>query len=267
MFGVARIDQLDPYARIEKGELAIAMFQLFEIELGDILEGIGRCHEGDAGALLARRRRPVDLERRNRIAMLEAHPMLFAIAPDRQFEPFAERVDDRYADAVQTARHLIGIVVARVLELPARVKLGHDDLGRRNAFLGMDAGRDAAPIVLDADRSVAVERDEYQIAMTGKCLVDRIVADFEHHMMQTRPVVGVANIHARPLAHGVEAFQHLDRIGAVAVLIGLFGGAFARAAHGGVCHADYIGSAAAKPKQKCAARRAADGRCARRRRR
>ena len=159
MFGVARIDQLDPYARIEKGELAIAMFQLFEIELGDILEGIGRCHEGDAGALLARRRRPVDLERRNRIAMLEAHPMLFAIAPDRQFEPFAERVDDRYADAVQTARHLIGIVVARVLELPARVKLGHDDLGRRNAFLGMDAGRDAAPIVLDADRSVAVERD------------------------------------------------------------------------------------------------------------
>src|SRR3546814_5508674 len=93
-----------------------------------------------------------------------AHPMFPAVAPDRQFEPFGQRVDDADADAVEAAGHLVGIVVARILELPAGVKLGHDDLGRRNAFLGVDAGRNAAAIILDADRSVAVQRDEHQVA-------------------------------------------------------------------------------------------------------
>src|SRR3546814_17181962 len=75
----------------------------------------------------------------------------------------------------EAAVPLLGIVVARILELPAGVKLGHDDLGRRNAFLGVDAGRDAAAIILDADRSVAVQRDEHQVAMPRQRLVDRIV--------------------------------------------------------------------------------------------
>src|SRR3546814_1069823 len=73
MLGVARIDELDPYARVEDSELAIAVLELFEIELGDILERVGRGAEGDARALLARGRRAVDLERRDRIAMFEAH--------------------------------------------------------------------------------------------------------------------------------------------------------------------------------------------------
>src|SRR3546814_12382079 len=71
-----------------------------------------------------------------------AHPMFPAVAPDRQFEPFGQRVDDADVDAVEAAGHLVGIVVARILELPAGVKLGHDDLGSRNAFLGVDAVRD-----------------------------------------------------------------------------------------------------------------------------
>jgi hypothetical protein len=75
--------------------------------------------------------------------------VLLAVAPHGQLEPFAERVDHRDADAVEPARDLVGVVVAGVLELPARVELGHDDLGRRDAFLGVDAGRDAAAVVLD----------------------------------------------------------------------------------------------------------------------
>src|SRR3546814_2873841 len=59
------------------------------------------------------------------------------------------------------------------------------------------AGRDAAAIILDADRSVAVQRDEHQVAMPRQRLVDRIVRNLEHHVMQARPVVGVADIHAR----------------------------------------------------------------------
>src|SRR3546814_16447438 len=101
MLGVARIDELDPYARVQEGELAIAVLELFEIELGDILERVGRGAEGHARALLARWRRAVDLQRRDRIAMFETHPMLFAVAPDRELEPFGQGIDDRNADAVQ----------------------------------------------------------------------------------------------------------------------------------------------------------------------
>src|SRR5476651_372812 len=40
-------------------------------------------------------------------------------------------------------------------------------------------------------------------------------SDLVDHVVEARPVVGVADVHARPLAHGVEAFQHLDLVGAV----------------------------------------------------
>src|SRR3546814_6064988 len=85
MLGAARVDQLDADARIQEGELAIAVLELLEIELDDVLERLGRGLKGDARALLARGRGAADDERGDRIAMFEAHPMLFAVAPDRQF--------------------------------------------------------------------------------------------------------------------------------------------------------------------------------------
>jgi hypothetical protein len=39
-------------ARIEEGELAIAVFQLVEVEFEHVLEGLGRGQEGHPGALL-----------------------------------------------------------------------------------------------------------------------------------------------------------------------------------------------------------------------
>ena len=122
------------------------MLEPLEVEIDD-LEGLGARQEGHPGPALVGR--ADDLQRGLGVAVAEAHVMLFAIAPDGQIEPFAKRVDDRHADAVEAARHLVGIVVRRVLELTAGVQLGHDDLGRRNAFFGMNAGRNSAAIVLD----------------------------------------------------------------------------------------------------------------------
>jgi hypothetical protein len=47
--------------------------------------------------------------------------------------------------------------------------------------------------------------------VSGERLVDRIVDDLVDHVVQARAVVGVADIHPRPLAHGVEALENLDR--------------------------------------------------------
>src|SRR3546814_17289668 len=124
------------------------------------------------------------------------------------------------ADAVQPARDLISIVVARIVEFSAGVELGHDDLGRRDAFFLVDSGRDAAAVILDRDRAVGVERDQNPVAMPGERLVDRVFGNLEHPVVAARSVVGVAEVHARPLANGVEAFQNNDGFGSVLFKIG-----------------------------------------------
>jgi hypothetical protein len=77
-------------------------------------------------------------------------------------------------------------------------------------FLGVDPGGDSAAIVLDRNRSVGIERDQDPVAMAGERLVDRIVGNLEHHVVEAGAVVGVADIHSGPLADRIETFQHLD---------------------------------------------------------
>src|SRR3546814_4232416 len=67
------------------------------------------------------------LQRRFGVAPAEAHVMLLAVAPDAQVQPVGQRVHHRDANAVEAARHLVGVAVGRVLELTARVELCHDD--------------------------------------------------------------------------------------------------------------------------------------------
>ena len=112
---------------------------------------------------------------------------------------------------MQAAGDLVGILV----ELPAGVQLGHDDLGRRDAFALVDVGRDAAAVVATVTEPSGLSVDRDRGRMAGQRLVDRVVDDLVDHVVQAGAVVGVADIHAGPLAHRVEALQDLDRFGAV----------------------------------------------------
>ena len=112
---------------------------------------------------------------------------------------------------MQAAGDLVGVLV----ELSASVQLGHDDLGRRDAFALVDVDRDAAAVVAHRHRAVGVEDDFDRAGVAGQRLVDGVVDDFVHHVVQAGAVVGVADIHAGPLAHGVEPLQHPDRFRAV----------------------------------------------------
>ncbi len=47
------------------------------------------------------------------------------------------------------------------------------------------------------------------VAVAGQRLIDGVVHDFIDHVVQA-VVVGRADVHARALAHRLQAFQHLD---------------------------------------------------------
>ena len=95
------------------------------------------------------------------------------------------------------------------------MELGHDDFGGGHAFAFVDIGRDAAAIVAHGAGAVGIEDHIDAVGMTRKRLVDGVVDDLIDHVVQARAVIGIADIHARPLAHGIEALQHLDAVGAV----------------------------------------------------
>ena len=115
----------DQEAGVQERELAQALRQRIEAEvrrLEDLRVGL----EGDLGpALFGRAGRRRDW-RVGLPALVRLLVDLF-VAPDLEIETLRERIDDRHADAVQTTRHLVAVVV----ELAAGVQHREHDLGRR----------------------------------------------------------------------------------------------------------------------------------------
>ena len=176
--GMSHVGENDEYARIEEGEFAQPPFQRREIELGHG-EGLRARQEGHFGAAPITGR-PHDRQGRERLAVTELHAVLLAVAPDGELEPGRQRVDDRDADAVQSARHLVGILV----EFPTGVELGHDDLGGRDAFALVDVDRDAAAVVTHRAGAVRIEGDHHLGGVAGKRLVDGVVDHLVDHVVE-----------------------------------------------------------------------------------
>ena len=94
---------------------------------------------------------------------------------------------------MQAAGHLVGVL----LELSARMQLGHDDFGGGDAFACVNVGRNAAAVVAHRAGAVGIEDHFDAVGIAGQRFVDRVVDDFVDHVMQARAVIGVADIHAR----------------------------------------------------------------------
>src|SRR3546814_19062613 len=66
-----------------------------------------------------------------------------------------------------------------------------DLLVRRDAFLGVDVDGNAAAVVADGDRAVAVQRHRHGVAVARQRLVDGVVDHFVDHVVQAGAVVGI----------------------------------------------------------------------------
>ena len=83
----------------------------------------------------------------------------------------------------------------------------------------MNVGGNTTPVICDGNRVVPVNRDDDVITMSCQCFVNRVVDDLEHHVVQTRSIGRITDVHARTLAHSLQALEHLDRIGAIGVTV------------------------------------------------
>ena len=101
-----------------------------------------------------------------------------------------------------------GNFVAVGIELAAGMQLGHDDFGRRYAFV-VHVHRNAAPVVDHRDGVVDVNRYVDLGAVAGQRLVDGVIDHFVDQMMQAR-FTGGPDIHGRSQADGLEPFQNFD---------------------------------------------------------
>ena len=193
----AQILQDDTNARIQKCQLAQALFEDVEFII-PIAKGIGRGKESHLGALA-----PIGVTFDAQVffgkATFKPGVMLFAVAPDAQLKIVGQGVYNRYAHPMQSARNLIRVAV----KLTASVQLGHDDLSSRNTLFFVDTNRNAAPVVADRHGPISVDIHINMVGMTGQSLIDTVVHDLVNHVMQTRAVVGITDIHARTLAHSL----------------------------------------------------------------
>ncbi|MNJ11611.1 hypothetical protein D3C77_57900 [compost metagenome] len=54
-------------------------------------------------------------------------------------------------------------------------------------------------------------------AVASQSLVNGVIDDLEHHVVQARAIIRIADIHPRALADRIQALQHLDIRGVVSI--------------------------------------------------
>ncbi len=105
---------------------------------------------------------------------------------------------------MEPARHLVAVVV----EFSPGVQHGEDDFGGRSPAL-VTIHRDPAAVVDHGHRTVDVHGDVHLIAVAGQCLVNRVVDDLVHQVVQPGGARR-SDVHGGALANSLEAFKDLD---------------------------------------------------------
>ena len=213
------VGEPDLEALVEEGH----HLQPFHHRLGpelDLLED-GRVRpERDGGPGAATGSPSGDLQLPGRFSAVdELQNMVVTATVDLQEEPGGQGVHHRDAHAVQATGDL---VAAPLTELATGVEHGEHHLGRRlSPLLLHRAGRDTPAVVDDLHPSVGQQGDVDLRAVAGHGLVDGIVDDLPHQVVETGGA-GRADVHPGPFPDRVQPLQNGDVLGAVAAAVLFF---------------------------------------------
>ena len=139
-----------------------------------------------------------------------AHCINFPAPADFHFQTSRQSIDHRHADTVQTA----GKTIILMGKLAAGMEFGQDDFDTGDAFLGVDIHRHSSTVVTHFNPPVREKPDLDGFGEPGQCLVHAVVDDFLRKMVGA----GRVGVHARTLAHRVQAAQHFNGGGIILVV-------------------------------------------------
>ena len=206
----ALVDQGQLQTAGQVGRLAEPLDELVEVVVEPVGEDLRVGQERGRRAVVVGRGGADRLDRAGRHAAAVLLPVELAVAPHLDPAPLREGVHDRGAHAVQTA----GDFVAAAAELAAGVEDRHDHFQRRLVLLGVLVDRDTAAVVGDGHHAVGADAGHDRVGMTAQRLVDRVVDDLAHEVMQPAHI-RAADIHTWAAADGFQSLEHLDGRGVV----------------------------------------------------
>jgi hypothetical protein len=201
-FALVAQSYLDTLVQIRELAEAIGQRRVVIAKLGEDLR-VGL--EPHLAAAVASRGLAEHTERGARGSAHEVHIVLLAAAFHPDLELLRQRVHHRHSDAVQSARHLVAVLV----ELSAGVEHGHRQLDSGNLFSGMDVDRNAATIIRDSDRIVGVNHQADLAGVAGERFVDGVVDDFVSEVMQPARRRRT-DVHSGTFAYRCESLQNLN---------------------------------------------------------
>ena len=196
----------------QEGELAQPVGQHVEAELDileDLLVGLEPGHCPVPGRVT---------DDRDGLLGRAAHVALvidLALAVDFHLAPLRKGIHDRRADPVKTAGNLVGVLV----EFPARIELGHDDLEGADLLRRMDVDGDSPAVVLHENHVSLQQLHRDGGTRADERLVDRVVHDFEDQLVKAVQARG-ADVHAGPLPDVLQTLEYLYVVGAIGFVHG-----------------------------------------------
>ncbi len=197
------VAQVDEDAGVEEGQLTEPVGEDLVFELPGQEKDLRVGLEGDLRPRLLGL--PEHRHLLHGLALRKAHVVDAAIAAHLGLEPFGDGIDAFCPDPMQAAGHLVGALA----EFPAGMKIGQDQLQRRDLVDRMQIDGDAAPVVLDRAGAVEVNGHRDLRGETGERLVDGVVDDLEDAVVQP-PLHRVSDVHVRALPHALETLELLD---------------------------------------------------------
>ena len=177
----AHIAECDAQISGQKRRLAQSRAKRIVIVLQRLLEDLRIRLERDGSPGLAGRAGANPFHRLCDLAAGEFHLIDTAVLAHLHLQALRQGIDDRRADAVQAARHL----VPAAAEFAAGVQNRENNLQGGLAHLVIDADRNAAAVIGDRDGVARIDRHLDMRTVAGERLIDRIVHDLIDQMVQS----------------------------------------------------------------------------------
>ena len=106
---------------------------------------------------------------------------------------------------MQPSGDLVGVLV----ELSARMELGHDDFQSRHPLIFVVIHRNSATIILDTERSILVDDHIDFGRMSCHRFVDAVVNNLVDQVVQSSRT-GTADVHSGSLANRLDTFEDFN---------------------------------------------------------